>query len=138
MPRRGGSPGARLMVVDVEHVLLGQQLVEPGLVDPADQDGLCCRSRMTLARVKAEVTTYSRPMAAWPKKALVVRGRNGVLMRQSSPPGPACRRMSTVTHSPTPSTSFAPGRPMCVTLRRVQHAAAPKMPYEGGPPRRQS
>src|SRR5215470_11866644 len=28
------------MVVDVEQVLLGQQLVEPGLVDPADQDGL--------------------------------------------------------------------------------------------------
>jgi hypothetical protein len=58
--RLAGCP----MVVDMEQVLLGQQPVESGLVDPADQDGLFpAGPGQLLARVDAEVTTYSTPMA---------------------------------------------------------------------------
>jgi hypothetical protein len=59
MPSGRTCPGcSRLSVVlDSEEVLFGQQLVQPGLVDAADDGGFLVRSRMHLASVNDEVTT---------------------------------------------------------------------------------
>jgi hypothetical protein len=45
------------LVLDSQEILFGQQFVQPGLVDAADDGASSWRSRMHLASMKVDVTT---------------------------------------------------------------------------------